>query len=48
MQNANTNLFNEHGLWHTFDALTSNKTQPGIGFFVGLTLRSEVGRSSWP
>jgi hypothetical protein len=36
--NANANLFNEHGLWQTLDALTSNKTQPGISFFVGLTL----------
>jgi hypothetical protein len=38
MQNANINLFNEHGLWQTLDVLTANKTQPGISFFVGLTL----------
>jgi hypothetical protein len=41
MQNANANLFNEHGLWQKLDALTANKTQPGISFFAGLTTQAQ-------
>jgi hypothetical protein len=44
MESANSNLFNEHGLWQTLDALTSNKTQPGFIFFVGLSLPLSGGK----